>query len=54
MLFSISKQSFPKLPGQLVPITEVINGVVTPKDKTKSTPLAREKVKILSKSVATF
>ena len=36
MLCSISKQSFPKLLGQLMPRTGVISGVVTPKDKTKS------------------
>ena len=54
MLFSISKQSFPKLPGQQMPITGVKSGVVTPKDKIKSNPLAREKVRILSKSVVNF
>ena len=37
-----------------MPMTEVISGVVTPKDKTKSNSLAREKVKILSKSVVSF
>ena len=51
MLFSISEQSFSKLPSQLIPMTEVISGVITPKDKTKSNPLSREKVRILSKSV---
>ena len=54
MLFSISKQSFPKLPGQQMPMTGVISGVVTPKDKTNSDPLAGEKVRILSKSVVNF
>ena len=55
MLYSISKQSFPKLTGQLMPITVVISEVVTPTGKTKSNPLAREKkVRILSKSVIDF
>ena len=40
-----------KLPGQLLPMTGAISEVVTPKDKTKSNPLAQEKVRILSKSV---
>ena len=35
LLFSISKQSFSKLPGQLIPMTGVISGVTTPKDKAK-------------------
>ena len=34
-----------------MPMTEVISGVVTPTDKSKSNPLARLKVRILSKSV---
>ena len=54
MIFSISKQFFLKLPGQLMSMTGVINGAVKPKDKTKSNPLAREKVRILSKSVVSF
>ena len=54
MLCSISKQSFPKLPGQLLPMTVVISGVVTPKDKIKSNHLAREKVRILSKSAVSI
>ena len=54
MLFSISKQSYPKLPGQLMLITWVISLIITPKDKTKSNPLPREKVRILSKSVVSF
>ena len=37
-----------------MPMTEVISGVVTPKDKTKSNPLPRLKVRIFSKSVVTF
>ena len=45
MLFSISKQPYPTLPGQLMTMTGVISGVVTAKDKTKSNPLATEKVK---------
>ena len=35
-------------------ITRVISRANTPKDKTKSNPLAREKVGILSKSVVSF
>ena len=68
MLFSISKHSFPKIQGQLMPMTGVISGVVTPKDKTKSnrlgvvTPkdktksnrLAGLKVRIFSKSLVSF
>ena len=37
-----------------MPMTGVISGVVTPKDKTKSNPLARLKVRIFSKSVVSF
>ena len=37
-----------------MPMTGVISGVVTPKEKRKSNPLAREKVRILSKSVVGF
>ena len=54
MLFSISKQSFAILPGQLISMTEVISGVVTLKDKTKSNPRAREEVRFLSMSVVSF
>ena len=54
MFFSMSKQSFLKLPHQIMPMTGVINGAFTPKDKTKSNPLAIEKVRILSKSVVSF
>ena len=54
ILFSISKDSFPRIQGQLMPMTGVISGVTTPKDKTKSNPLARLKVRIFSKSVASF
>ena len=50
MLFNISQQSFSKLPGKLS-MTGVISGVVTHRDKTKSNFLAREKVRISSKSV---
>ena len=35
-------------------MTGVISGVVTPKEKTKSNPLARQKVRTLSKSVVNF
>ena len=51
MLFNISKHSFAKIQGQLMPMTGVISGVVTLKDKTRSNPLARLKVRIFSKSV---
>ena len=39
---------------KLIPMTGVISGVVTPKDKTKSNPLARLKVRIFTKSVVSF
>ena len=45
---------FPRIHGQLMPMTGVINGVLTPKDKTKSNPFARLKVRISSKSVVNF
>ena len=54
MLFSISIQTLPKLDGQLMPMTGAISGVVTPKDKTKSNLLARQKVRTFSNSVASF
>ena len=54
MSFSASKHSFPRIQGQLMPITEVISGVVTPRDKTKSNHLARLKVMIFSKSLVSF
>ena len=54
MLISISKQSFPNLPGDLMPMSAVISGVVRPKDKTKSNAVSRDKVRILSKSVVNF
>ena len=37
-----------------MPMTEVISGVVTPRDKTKSNPLARLKLRIFSISVVSF
>ena len=43
MLFSISKQTFPKLPSPLTPM--IISGVVKPTDKRKSNLLARQKVR---------
>ena len=52
MLFSISKQIFSKI--QQMPMTGVISGVITPKDKTKSNPLAILKVRLFSKSVVNF
>ena len=54
MLSSISKQTFQKIQGQLMLMTGVISGFVTPKDKTKPNPLARLKVRIFSKSVVGF
>ena len=37
-----------------MPMTGVLSGVVTPKDKAKSNPLARGIVRIFSKSVVNF
>ena len=37
-----------------MPIIGVISGFVTPKDKSKSNPLARLKVRIFLKSMVTF
>ena len=37
-----------------MPMNGVIGGVVTPKDITKSNPLARQKVRIFSKSGVSF
>ena len=37
-----------------MPMTGVISWVITPKDKTKSKSLARQKVRIFSKSVVRF
>ena len=54
MLLSISKHSFSRIQGQLMSMTGVISGVVTPKDKSKSNPLARFKIRIFSKSVIGF
>ena len=54
MLFNISKQTFLKLPSQIMPLSGVRIGVVTPKSKTKSNPLAGQKVRILSKSLVSF
>ena len=54
MLLSLSKHSFPRIQGQLMPMTAVKSRVVTPKDETKSNPLARLKVSIFSKSVQSF
>ena len=51
MLFSISKHSFPRIQGQLMRMTGFISGVVTPKDKTKSNPLARLKIRIFSMGI---
>ena len=35
-------------------MTDVISGVVTPKDKTKSNPLANQNVRSITKSVLSF
>ena len=37
-----------------MPLTVVVSGIVTPKDKAKPNPLAREKVSIFSKSAGSF
>ena len=54
MLFSILKATPPKAPIQSMLMTGVISGVVTPKDKTKSNPLANQKVRSITKSVVNF
>ena len=54
ILFSISKHYFSKIQGQLMIITGFISRMVTPKDKSKSNPPARLKVRIFSKSVVSF
>ena len=54
MLFRISKYSFLKMQDQLMAMSGVVSGVVTSKDKTKSNPLPRLKVRIFSKSVVSF
>ena len=54
MLFSRSKQTFPKTEANLMPMTRITCWFVTPKDKTKSNPLASLKVMMLSKSDVSF
>ena len=54
MLLSISKHSFSRIQGELMPMTRVISGIVTAKDRTKSDPLARLKLWIISNSVLGF
>ena len=54
MLFTISRQTFPKIQGQLMPMTGVISGVIIPTDKTKSNLLAIIKVGIFPKSLVSF
>ena len=54
MLLSISKQTFPKTQGQLVPMIGIIKRVIPPKDKTKSNSLPILKLRIFSKFVLTF
>ena len=54
MVLSIWKHSFPRIQGQLMPMTRVISGFVTPKDKTKSNPLPRIKVRMFWKIVVGF
>ena len=54
MLLCISKHSFRRLKGQVMPMAGVISGLVRAKGKTKSNPLARLKVRIFSKSAVGF
>ena len=51
MLFSISKSTFQKLSIQSMLMTGVISEAVTPKGKTESNPVAKEKVRSITKSV---
>ena len=53
MLFSISTQPSAKIQGQLMPMTEVVSGVVKPNDKSNRNPLASLKIRI-SKCVVSF
>ena len=54
MLFTMSTQTSPIVPSELILMTGVISRVVTPKDKAKSNPLLRQKGRIFSESVVTF
>ena len=54
MIFRKSTHSSLTILGQLMPMTGVISGVVSPEDKRKSNLLARLKIRILSKSVVSF
>ena len=47
--YDISKQTLPKLSSQLMSMTELITGVITPKDKSQSNLLATQKVSIFTK-----
>ena len=52
--YDISKQTLPKLSSQLMSMTELITGVITPKDKSQSNLLATQKVSIFTKFVLSF
>ena len=54
MLLSISKHSFRRIKVEVMPMTGVISGLVTPKGKTNSNPLATLKVRIFSKFLVGF
>ena len=55
MLYSILKPTPQKLPIPSMLMTGVISGVVTPKDKIKSTPpLLIKKVRFITKFVISF
>ena len=54
MLFSISKATPPEVPIKSMLMTGVISGVVTPKDKAKSNPLANQKVRSITISAVSF
>ena len=54
MLFSISKQSFSKLAGKVMPVTGVLSSVITLRDKTKSNILPRERRRTLSELVGSL
>ena len=52
--YDISKQTLPKLSSQLMSMTELITGVITPEDKSQSNLLATQKVSIFTKFVLNF
>ena len=49
-----AKHTFPKIKGQLMPMTGVISGFITPKDKTKSNPPCYTKSQDLLKICGKF